>query len=84
MSAEASTLVLGMNPQWFAGGLFALTYVLIMTERVNRAIIALLAAGIMIFSGILTTSFFNEPWFRTRNSQARDWLAKLMSITDAG
>ena len=43
-----------MSPQWFAGGLFALTYVLIMTERVNRAIIALLAAGIMIFSGILT------------------------------
>ena len=60
MSAEASTLVLGMNPQWFAGGLFALTYVLIMTERVNRAIIALLAAGLMIFSGILTQETAGE------------------------
>jgi Na+/H+ antiporter NhaD/arsenite permease-like protein len=60
MSAEASTLVLGMSPQWFAGGLFALTYVLIMTERVNRAIIALLAAGLMIFSGILTQETAGE------------------------
>jgi Na+/H+ antiporter NhaD/arsenite permease-like protein len=60
MSTEASTLVLGMSPQWFAGGLFALTYILIMTERVNRAIIALLAAGLMIFSGILTQETAGE------------------------
>ena len=60
MSTAASPLVLGMDPQWFAVGLFALTYVLIMTERVNRAIIALLAAGIMIFSGILTQETAGE------------------------
>jgi Na+/H+ antiporter NhaD/arsenite permease-like protein len=60
MTTEAPALVLGMSPQWFAVGLFALTYVLIMTERVNRAIIALLAAGIMIFSGILTQETAGE------------------------
>jgi len=36
------------------------------------------------FLRILTTSFFNEPWFCTRNSQARDWLAKLSVHHDAG
>ena len=33
--------------------IFLITYVVIMTERVNRAIVAALAAGLMIFFGIL-------------------------------
>ena len=33
--------------------IFVITYVAIMTERVNRAIVAALAAGLMIFFGIL-------------------------------
>jgi Na+/H+ antiporter NhaD/arsenite permease-like protein len=33
--------------------IFVITYVVIMTERVNRAIVALLSAGLMIFFGIL-------------------------------
>ncbi len=60
MTTGASSLVLGMSPQWFAGGLFALTYALIMSERLNRAIVALLAAGLMIFSGILTQETAGE------------------------
>jgi Na+/H+ antiporter NhaD/arsenite permease-like protein len=60
MSTEASTLVLGMSPQWFAGGLFAVTYAVIMSERLNRAIVALLAAALMIFSGILTQETAGE------------------------
>jgi Na+/H+ antiporter NhaD/arsenite permease-like protein len=39
---------------WFAGTLFFLTYVLIMTERINRVVIALTAAGLMILGGVLT------------------------------
>ena len=46
-------LLLGLDPRWVAGGLFALTYLVIMTERINRAIVALLAAGLMIFAGVL-------------------------------
>jgi Na+/H+ antiporter NhaD/arsenite permease-like protein len=54
VSAGAATgLVLGLDPQWVAGGLFVVTYAVVMTERVNRAIVALLAAGLMIFAGIL-------------------------------
>ncbi|MBK8508528.1 MAG: ArsB/NhaD family transporter [Candidatus Competibacteraceae bacterium] len=48
-----ASVIFGMNPMWFAAILFLLTYVVIMTERINRAIIALLAAGLMIFGGVL-------------------------------
>jgi len=54
-SAEITQgVVFGMDPMWFAGGLFALTYILIMTERVNRAIISMAAAALMILGGVLT------------------------------
>ena len=38
---------------WLAALLFAITYVVVMTEKVNRAIVALLAAGLMIVLGVL-------------------------------
>jgi Na+/H+ antiporter NhaD/arsenite permease-like protein len=54
MSPDPATgLVLGLDPQWVAGGLFLVTYAVVMSERINRAIVALLAAGLMIFIGIL-------------------------------
>jgi len=52
MSAPAS--LLGADPFWVAIVIFTLTYVLIVTDRVNRSIIALLGAGIMVVSGVLT------------------------------
>ncbi len=39
---------------WTAGAIFLATYGLILTERVNRAIIALLGSGLMILLGIVT------------------------------
>jgi len=47
-------VLFGLDAAWFAGTLFVLTYLLIMIERINRAIIALLAAGLMILGGVLT------------------------------
>ena len=51
---ETSHLLLGIDPTWFAGGLFVVTYILIITERLNRAIVALSAACLMILGGVLT------------------------------
>ena len=53
--SEASTtsLLFGLNPMWAAAILFLITYVVIMSEKVNRAIVSLLAAGLMIVLGIL-------------------------------
>jgi len=53
-SAAQADVIFGLSPVWFAGGLFVLTYVLIVTERLNRAIIAMMAAVLMIVSGVLT------------------------------
>ena len=51
---QPANVIFGLSPVWFAGSLFVLTYVLIVTERLNRAIISLMAAALMIFSGVLT------------------------------
>lgn len=47
-------VIFGLSPVWFAGSLFLLTYLLIITERLNRAIIAMMAAALMIVGGVLT------------------------------
>jgi len=51
---QPAEIIFGLSPTWFAGSLFVLTYVLIVTERLNRAIISLMAAVLMVFSGVLT------------------------------
>src|SRR5882724_5268169 len=54
MTPHAPDIILGLNPVWVATVLLALTYVLIITERLNRSIIALLGGGMMIVSGVLS------------------------------
>jgi len=43
-----------MNPAWLAGGIFLLTYALIVTERVHRTVSALLGGMAMILLGVLS------------------------------
>lgn len=52
--SSALALLGGLPPAWVAVGVLLLTYAAIMTERLNRAIVALLGAMLMIGSGILT------------------------------
>jgi len=53
-SLHQPDVILGLSPQWFAGTLFVIAYILIVTERLNRAIISMMAAAVMIMSGVLT------------------------------
>lgn len=46
------SVVFGLNPMVVATTLFITTYIVVMTERINRAIVALVAAGLMIISGV--------------------------------
>src|SRR5437870_1689662 len=39
---------------WTATIIFVLTYVLVITDRINRSIIALLGAGVMVVSGVMS------------------------------
>ena len=49
---HASQVIFGWSPLWVATALFALTYAVIMSEKVNRAIIALTGAGLVILLGV--------------------------------
>jgi Na+/H+ antiporter NhaD/arsenite permease-like protein len=46
--------ILRLDPIWVATAILLLTYALVITERLNRSIIALLGGGVMIVSGVLT------------------------------
>ena len=54
MSAHAvSHVFFGLNPMWVSTVILAVTYAVIMSEKVNRAVVALIGAGVMILVGVL-------------------------------
>lgn len=54
MSAQAASHVFfGLNPMWVSTAILAITYATIMSEKVNRAIVALVGASVMILVGVL-------------------------------
>jgi len=50
----AAAALPGAEMMWVVTILFVLTYVLIVTDRINRSIIAMLGAGAMVVSGVLS------------------------------
>ena len=54
MTAQATSHVyFGLNPMWVSTCILAISYATIMSEKVNRAIVALVGAGVMILIGVL-------------------------------
>ena len=54
MTAHAASHVyFGLNAMWVSTCILAITYATIMSEKVNRAIVALVGAGVMILVGVL-------------------------------
>ena len=45
-------VLFGWDPLWLSAVLFIATYVVIVTEKINRAIVALIGAGLMITLGV--------------------------------
>ncbi|HYN60186.1 MAG TPA: ArsB/NhaD family transporter [Rubrivivax sp.] len=54
MHAAQSSALFGLNPLWLATTVMIVTYAVIISERLNRSIIALLGAMLMIMFGLLT------------------------------
>ncbi len=52
--AHQASIIFGLDPVWYAGTLFVLTYLLIVAEKLNRAIVAVSAASLMVVGGVLT------------------------------
>jgi Na+/H+ antiporter NhaD/arsenite permease-like protein len=50
----ASHVYFGLSPMWLSTCILAITYAVIMTEKCNRSIVALIGAAIMVVSGVLT------------------------------
>ena len=46
-------VLFGLDPMWVSACLLVVTYAVIITERINRSIIALLGAGLMVIVGVL-------------------------------
>jgi Na+/H+ antiporter NhaD/arsenite permease-like protein len=46
-------IIFGLDPMWFSAVMLCVTYAAIVWDRLNRAIIALVAAGIVVMSGAL-------------------------------
>jgi Na+/H+ antiporter NhaD/arsenite permease-like protein len=71
MHEHASLAVFGMDSLWLSTLLFVATYAVIVTERINRAIVALIGAGLMITLGVLNQEAairgidFNTPGLLT-------------------
>ena len=49
----ASHVFFGLSPMWVSTCVLAATYAIIMSEKINRAIVALIGAGVMILVGVL-------------------------------
>jgi Na+/H+ antiporter NhaD/arsenite permease-like protein len=51
--ANTAHIIFGWDPLWVSSILFVATYGIIVSEKVNRAIVSLLGAGLMIMLGVL-------------------------------
>src|SRR4029077_6879875 len=54
MSGHGSAVYFGLSPMWVSTVILAVTYAIIMSEKINRAIIALIGASVMILVGVFS------------------------------
>jgi len=54
MHDEPARVIFGLSPLWVATTLFVGTYLVIMSDKLNRAIVSLLGAGLLILVGVVT------------------------------
>lgn len=52
--AEAASVLFGMDPMWLSAGILVATYAVLLTERIHRTVVALLGAGLVVLTGLLT------------------------------
>ncbi len=50
---HASNVYFGLNPMWVSTCILAITYAVIISEKINRSIIALLGAAAMVIVGVM-------------------------------
>ncbi len=53
MEPHSSEVIFGWSALWLSSFIFVLTYAVIVTEKINRAIVSLIGAGLMITMGVI-------------------------------
>ena len=51
--AAASHVLFGLNPILVSTLLLAVVYAIVITDKINRSVVALLGAGLMVLSGVV-------------------------------
>lgn len=52
--SHAANVIFGMDPKILSTAILIISYIILFTEKLNRAVVALMGAAVMIFAGILT------------------------------
>ena len=53
MSEHISHVYFGLNAMWVATALLVITYAVIISEKINRSVVALLGAVLMVAVGVM-------------------------------
>src|SRR5258708_5225222 len=53
MGGHLSNVYFGLDPMWVATCVLAITYAVIISEKINRSIVALLGAAVMVIVGVM-------------------------------
>ena len=53
MTGHGTNVYFGLDPMWVATCLLAITYAIIISEKINRSIVAMVGAGLMILVGVM-------------------------------
>ena len=53
MHGQVSSVYFGLSPMWVATCILVVTYAVIMSEKINRAVVALLGASAMVLVGVM-------------------------------
>lgn len=51
--AHEHSVLFGMNPMWLSGIILVIVYIVLITEKLNRSVVAILGACLMIYCGLL-------------------------------
>ena len=52
--AAQAIVIFGLDPLWLSTGLLIVSYAVLLSEKINRTVVALLGAGLVIITGVIT------------------------------
>ncbi|MDP6884998.1 MAG: SLC13 family permease, partial [Rhodospirillales bacterium] len=52
--AEAGAVIFGLDPLWLSTFILVVTYAVLLSEKIHRTIVALVGAGLVVVTGVIT------------------------------